>query len=263
MHFSLISLFPEAFNALLENGVIAGAYKKGLFQVSHHNPRDFVTSNYKSVDDEPYGGGDGMVMSYEPLKSAIAAAKAQNPRAKIVYLSPAGSPWSAKQAETYAKQKQDLILIAGRYAGIDQRIVHQYVDEEISIGDYVVSGGELPAMILMDSILRHLPGVLGNLHSAKQDSFQAKLLEAPSFTRPEHTEGLSVPKTLLSGHHGKISQWRMSLQLLLTMQRRPDLLRPEQLSLEQQKLCKVFWQSTPEKERKLLGLEERFPWQES
>lgn len=223
MKFQVITLFPEMFTALTESGVSRRALNKGLYELTTWNPREFTHDRHKTVDDRPYGGGPGMVMMYQPLKQTIDAiqTKANGPTHRI-YLSPQGAPLTQQKAQSLA-ELDDITLLCGRYEGIDERLLATEVDEEISVGDFVVSGGELPAMMLMDAVIRLLPGALGHQQSAQQDSFSDGLLDCPHYTRPEEIAGLSVPKVLLEGNHAKIDAWREQQKQLRTAQRRPDL----------------------------------------
>ena len=238
MKIALITLFPEMFEALTGYGISSRAVNQGLVEVSSFNPRDFTDDPHATVDDRPYGGGPGMVMTIEPLRKAISAAKdwiQGDPL--VVYLSPQGKVLQQTAVNQFATG-QSLILIAGRYEGIDERLIELEVDQEWSIGDYVLSGGELPAMVFMDALIRQLPGALGHKESANQDSFADGILDCPHFTRPEKYEGLDVPEVLLSGNHEKIRQWRLKQSLLRTKQRRPDLLEKLELNDEQKALLK-------------------------
>jgi tRNA (guanine37-N1)-methyltransferase len=238
MKIALITLFPEMFEALTGYGISSRAVNQGLVEVSSFNPRDFTDDPHATVDDRPYGGGPGMVMTIEPLRKAISAAKdwiQGDPL--VVYLSPQGKVLQQTAVNQFATG-QSLILIAGRYEGIDERLIELEVDQEWSIGDYVLSGGELPAMVFMDALIRQLPGALGHKESANQDSFADGILDCPHYTRPEKYEGLDVPEVLLSGNHEKIRQWRLKQSLLRTKQRRPDLLEKLELDDEQKALLK-------------------------
>ncbi len=207
--FAIISIFPEMFSALTEQGVIARAIKSQLVQLQCFNPRDFTQDKHRCVDDRPFGGGPGMVMLAEPLAQAIEAAKtALGQQTPVYYLSPQGAVISQPQLKHLA-QTQSLILIAGRYEGIDERIIEMFVDQEISIGDYVLSGGELPAMVLIDGISRLIPGVLGDSESADNDSFSNSLLDHPHYTRPSEWRAHKVPSVLTSGNHQAIDAWRL------------------------------------------------------
>jgi len=238
MKIALITLFPEMFSALTDYGISGRAIKNGLVQCNSFNPRDFTENRHQTVDDRPYGGGPGMVMMIEPLRKAISAAKDwAGDDALVVYLSPQGQVLGQQAVNRFATQ-QSLILIAGRYEGIDERLIALEIDEEWSIGDYVLSGGELPAMVLMDALIRQLPGALGHSDSADQDSFAEGLLDCPHYTRPEDYQGQVVPEVLLSGNHEKIRRWRLQQSLLRTQQRRPDLLDRLELNKEQKALLK-------------------------
>ncbi|WP_116963376.1 tRNA (guanosine(37)-N1)-methyltransferase TrmD [Fastidiosibacter lacustris] len=225
MRFIVISIFPEMFSALSEFGISARAVNNEKVQLTIINPREFATNRYQSIDDRPFGGGPGMVMMYDPLQKAIMDAKKRlNKLAKVVYLSPQGKPLTQARVKELACEDA-LILLCGRYEGIDERLIERHVDEEISIGDYVLSGGELPAMVLMDSIMRLLPDVLNDQESAVEDSFYNGLLDCPHYTRPaQHSEAGDVPAVLLSGDHRKIQQWRQQQKIKRTFMRRKDLI---------------------------------------
>lgn len=240
MHLGVISLFPEMFKAVTDFGVTGRAVKSGRLNVSLWNPRDFTDDKHRTVDDRPYGGGPGMVMKVTPLLAAIDDAKTALGRdSKVIYLSPQGKPLTQAALGELAQQK-NLILLAGRYEGIDERLIKQQVDEEWSIGDYVLSGGELPAMVLIDGMARLLPGVLGDAESAEQDSFMDGLLDHPHYTRPEQLEGDTVPPVLLGGDHEAIRKWRLKQSLGRTWLRRPDLLTAKTLDKEQAALLEEF-----------------------
>lgn len=238
--FGVVTLFPEMFQAITEYGVTGRAVRQGLLQVQTWNPRDYTHDVHKTVDDRPYGGGPGMLMMVEPLRAAITEAKQSIEQQsgvapKVIYLSPQGN----KLDQTGVKQlsqAQSFVLVAGRYEGIDERIIEMDIDEEWSIGDFVLSGGELPAMVLINTLARQIPGVLGHQDSASQDSFAQGLLDCPHYTRPEVLNGKRVPAVLLSGHHENIRRWRLQQALKRTQQRRPDLLNNLALTDEQQKL---------------------------
>ncbi len=239
MKIALITLFPEMFEALTDYGISGRAVNQGLVEVSCFNPRDFTDDPHSTVDDRPYGGGPGMVMMIDPLRKAISAAKDWiQGEPLVVYLSPQGKVLQQSAVDQFAMQQRPLILIAGRYEGIDERLIELEVDQEWSIGDYVLSGGELPAMVLLDALIRQLPGALGHSESASQDSFAEGILDCPHYTRPDNYEGLDVPEVLLSGNHEKIRQWRLKQSLLKTKQRRPDLLDRLELDDEQKALLK-------------------------
>lgn len=224
MKVAVVTLFPEMFGALIDYGVSGRAVRNGLLEIRCFNPRDYTEDRHQTVDDRPYGGGPGMVMRPEPLGAAIAEARAWTQGARVLYLSPQGRVLRHDAVMEMAGAARDLILIAGRYEGIDERIVALEVDEEWSIGDYVLSGGELPAMVLLDALIRQLPGALGDADSAQQDSFVAGLLDCPHYTRPPEYRGLGVPEVLLSGDHGAIERWRRQQAQARTVARRPDLL---------------------------------------
>jgi tRNA (guanine37-N1)-methyltransferase len=232
------------FRAVTDFGVTGRAVKNGLLELQTWNPRDFTHDKHNTVDDRPYGGGPGMLMMVQPLRDAIHAAKAAiGDSVKVIYLSPQGRKLTQQGVEELAKS-DSLVLVCGRYEGIDERIIQTEVDEEWSIGDYVLSGGELPAMALIDSVSRLVPGVLGKKASAEQDSFSDGLLDCPHYTRPESLDGLDVPAVLLSGNHEHIRRWRLQQSLGRTLLRRPDLLKNLALTDEQTKLLNEFVEQT-------------------
>ena len=242
-----ITLFPEMFTALTHSGVTRRALEEGRWRLNFWNPRDFTEDNHRTVDDRPYGGGPGMVMLSGPLEMAIGAAKARQAAvgvatSRVVYLSPQGAPLTHRRVMRFVEMagEEGLILLCGRYEGIDERLIERCVDEELSIGDFVLSGGEIPAMALLDAIVRQLPGVLNDALSAAEDSFVAGLLDCPHYTRPEEYEGQRVPDVLLSGHHERIRRWRLMQALGRTWQRRPDLLDGRMLSKEETQLLGQF-----------------------
>ena len=238
--FGVVSLFPDMFAPFTQQGVIGRAVKSGTLSVDTFNPRDFTHDRHRTVDDRPYGGGPGMLMMVKPLTDAIQAAKkVGGENSKVIYLSPQGKPLDQAGAQRLANIDRT-ILICGRYEGIDERVIERHVDEEISIGDCVLSGGELPAMVLMDAVARLVPGVLGHKASAVEDSFTDGLLDCPHYTRPEILDGQKVPEVLLSGDHEKIRQWRLMQSLGRTLQRRPDLLNHLALTEEQQRLLDQY-----------------------
>ncbi|MCP3671272.1 MAG: tRNA (guanosine(37)-N1)-methyltransferase TrmD [Gammaproteobacteria bacterium] len=240
MRFDVVTLFPEMIQAMVGNGVTGRAFDRGLAQLATWNPRDYTSDLHRTVDDRPYGGGPGMVMKVEPLQAAIRdARKAAAPDTKVAYLTPQGRQMD-QSAVTELAQRDGMILIAGRYEGIDERIIDRYVDEEWSIGDYVLSGGELPALVLMDAVLRLLPGVLGAADSAEQDSYTDGLLDCPHYTRPELIEAMPVPDVLKSGNHEAIRRWRLQQSLGRTWLRRPDLIDGRELTKEEQFLLEEF-----------------------
>jgi tRNA (guanine37-N1)-methyltransferase len=238
MRFDVISLFPEMFSAVRQ-GVTGRAVKRGQVPMRLWNPRDYADDAHRTVDDRPYGGGPGMVMMVEPLRRAIEAAKAAAPDSRVLYLSPQGRRLDQAAARQLATEP-GFILLAGRYEGVDERLIDPYIDEEWSIGDYVLSGGELPAMVLIDAVIRLLPGVLGHADSAEQDSYVDGLLDCPHYTRPEVIEERAVPEVLMSGNHELIRRWRLQQALGRTWLRRPDLLERRRLSSEEQDLLDEF-----------------------
>lgn len=240
MQFDVVTLFPPMFDAISQYGITSRALENKLCDLNLWNPRDYTTDNHRTVDDRPYGGGPGMVMLADPLEQAIEAAKARQQAAgvakpKVVHLSPSGKPLTHDDVMALS-QEQGLVLLASRYEGVDQRLLDRMVDAEYSIGDYVLSGGELPAMVLMDAIIRQLPGALGDADSAAEDSFVNGLLDCPHYTRPEEYKGEKVPEVLLSGNHAKIKQWRLKMALQRTRDQRPDLLADRSLSKEESRL---------------------------
>lgn len=248
LQFDIISLFPQMFEAVTENGVTGRARQKRLYEAVAWNPRDFAANSYRTVDDRPYGGGPGMVMMAGPLEKAIAAAcqrqrSAGVRRPRVIHLTPQGRLLDHRLVMEFAAEA-GLVLLASRYEGVDERVTRRAVDDEISIGDYVLSGGELAAMVVMDSVVRQLPGALGDAESAGQDSFVNGLLDCPHFTRPEFYEGEGVPQVLLSGNHDEISRWRLKQALGRTWLRRPDLLERRVLSKEERMLLEEFRKET-------------------
>lgn len=232
IRFDVVTLFPEMFSALTASGVSRRAYQQNLFELNTWNPRAFTEDRHKTVDDRPYGGGPGMVMMVLPLKKTVDAIhKAVTQPSHVVYLSPQGTPLT--QQKLIELQSYDhLTLVCGRYEGIDERFISQYVDEEICVGDFVVSGGELPAMMLMDGVIRLIPGALGHEQSAEQDSFSDGLLDCPHYTRPLEVDGMTVPEVLQQGNHAKIAAWRHQQKLIRTQQKRPDLYAAYQAQLD-------------------------------
>jgi tRNA (guanine37-N1)-methyltransferase len=239
MQIGVVTLFPAMFDAVADYGISARALDQGLIALSCWDPRDYTSDRHRTVDDRPYGGGPGMVMKIEPLREAIRAARSQLPQARVLYLSPQGRPLDQRGVEELAARPQ-LILVAGRYEGVDERLLETEVDEEWSIGDYVLSGGELAAMVLIDAVTRLQPGALGDAQSAQQDSFAEGLLDCPHYTRPEDDQGRRVPPVLLSGNHEQIRRWRLQQALGRTWQRRPELLQRLTLNDEQQALLAEF-----------------------
>jgi tRNA (guanine37-N1)-methyltransferase len=235
----VVTLFPEMLKSLTDFGVVGRATQQGLLQVTGYNPRDFTQDKHRTVDDRPYGGGPGMLMKVQPLRDAIGHAKAELGQPKVIYLSPQGRRLDQAGVVELAKQ-ESLVLVAGRYEGIDERLIGTDIDEEWSLGDFVLSGGELAAMTFIDAVSRLLPGVLGHTESAQEDSFAQGLLDCPHYTRPEMVAGMPVPKVLLSGDHAAIASWRMQQQLGRTWQRRPDLLEQITLTQEQEQSLAEF-----------------------
>ena len=238
IRFDAITLFPEMFAAVTESGITSRALEKGLWQLNTWNPRDFTTDNYRTIDDRPYGGGPGMVMLAEPLEKAIAAAKAAG-GGRVIYLSPQGARLDHKKVMSLAAEPA-VTLLCGRYEGIDERLIEKCVDEEVSVGDYVLSGGELAAMVLIDAVVRQLPGALGDGQSAVEESFAAGLLDCPQYTRPEEWSGEKVPEVLMSGHHELIRRWRLKQSLGRSWKRRPDLVAGRDLTGEEKTLLEEF-----------------------
>lgn len=245
MWIGIISLFPEMFKAITEYGVTGRAVKHNLLQVECWNPRDFTVDKHKTVDDRPYGGGPGMLMMVQPLRDAIRAAKQtaceDGSKVKVIYLSPQGRKLDQAGVQELAENHK-MILVCGRYEGIDERLIQTEIDEEWSIGDYVLTGGELPAMTLIDAVARFIPGVLGKQASALEDSFAEGLLDCPHYTRPEVLDGMPVPDVLMSGHHEQIRKWRLEQSLKRTWERRPELLDSLALTDEQRVLLKKIKQ---------------------
>lgn len=221
MKFDIITLFPEMFSAIKEEGVIARAMKKSLISINTWQLRDFSSNNYRNVDEKPYGGGAGMVIQVKPIRDCISKIKQSSPNTKVIYLSPQGKKLDQKLVEELATF-ESITMLCGRYEGIDERVIENDIDFEISIGDYVISGGELAAMVVIDAISRRLSGVLGNEVSLK-DSFTDNVLDCPHYTRPEVIDGQSVPEVLLSGNQAKIDAWRLEQSIKKTKQKRPDL----------------------------------------
>jgi tRNA (guanine37-N1)-methyltransferase len=238
IRFEVVTLFPEMFAAVTHSGIPARAMEAGLWSLGLWNPRDFTRDNYRTVDDRPYGGGPGMVMLAEPLEKALDAAQ-QAGGGDVVYLSPQGRKLDhAKVMELAGRQA--VTLLCGRYEGVDERLIRRRVHEELSLGDYVLSGGELAAMALIDAVVRQIPGALGGEGSAAQESFADGLLECAQYTRPEEYRGEKVPEVLLSGHHEQIRRWRLKQALGRTWRRRPELLAARPLSGEEQTLLEEF-----------------------
>ena len=245
MWFGVVTLFPEMFEAVKSFGVTGRAVRNGSIELQCWNPRDFMLDKHRTVDDRPYGGGPGMLMKVQPLRDAIHAAKAAagDDEVSVIYLSPQGRRLDHNGVQELANRKK-LILVAGRYEGIDERLIETEIDEEWSLGDFVLSGGELPAMTMIDAVSRLVPGVLGHQDSATEDSFSDGLLDCPHYTRPEQFDGIQVPGVLLGGNHEEIRRWRLKQQLGRTWKRRPELLDSLELTKEQQALLKDFIRET-------------------
>ncbi|XKH00235.1 tRNA (guanosine(37)-N1)-methyltransferase TrmD [Marinobacter nauticus] len=236
MWIGAVTLFPDMFSAVTDYGITGRAVREGLVTFQSWNPRDFTHDRHRTVDDRPYGGGPGMLMKIQPLRDAIHAARASAPgKACVVYMSPQGEKLDQSVVESLAAEQQ-LILVAGRYEGVDERLIAAEVDREVSLGDFVLSGGELAAMAVIDAVTRCVPGALGHAQSAEQDSFADGLLDCPHYTRPEVYEGQAVPEVLLGGHHEQIRLWRLKESLRRTQQRRPDLLEQRELTDEERRL---------------------------
>lgn len=244
--YDVVTLFPEMFAALSGFGITGRAQDRGLYELTCWNPREFAEDRYRTVDDRPYGGGPGMVMLPGPLEKAIAAAKLRQQQSvgsagRVIYLSPQGRPLDHERVLDLVSEPA-VVLLCGRYEGVDQRLIERCVDEEISLGDFVLSGGELPAMVLLDAMIRQLPGALNDEDSAVEDSFVDGLLDCPHYTRPVVYEGMAVPDVLLSGNHAEIRRWRLQQSLGQTELRRPDLLAARALSKEESRLLEAFRQ---------------------
>ncbi|TVP56919.1 MAG: tRNA (guanosine(37)-N1)-methyltransferase TrmD [Halomonadaceae bacterium] len=255
MKICAITLFPEMFTAVTDYGVTGRAVRDGLLAFTAVNPRDFTQDRHQTVDDRPFGGGPGMVMKIAPLRDAISHARSTlGGRARVIYLSPQGRTLDQAMVRELSEEPA-LVLVAGRYEGIDERLIQTEVDDEVSIGDFVLSGGELGAMVIMDALTRQLPGALGHAQSAEQDSFADGLLDCPHYTRPEHFQGLGVPQVLLGGNHEAIRRWRLKQSLGRTWERRPDLLAGRSLSQEEGQLLEQYQQEvqqhpdTPDNDR--------------
>ena len=240
MYFGVVSLFPQMFEAVTNYGVTRRAHERGLIKVNCFNPRDYAYDKFKTVDDKPYGGGPGMLMKVQPLCDAINAARKDAPEGtKVVCMSPQGIALDHSLVARF-HDWGSIILVAGRYEGIDERVLQKEVDLEVSIGDYVLSGGEIPAMCVIDAVSRMVPGVLGNMRNAYEDSFADGLLHFPQYTRPEVIDGVGVPEVLMSGNHEKIRRWRLQQALARTYERRPDLLQSRLLNREEHELLAEY-----------------------
>lgn len=237
MRFDIVTLFPELIDIYTRSGIIGRAVENGMFEIGINYLRDYSEDKHKKVDDYPYGGGPGMLLKPEPMFKALDSIKKHN--SYIIYLSPKGNLFSQKKAKELS-EKEHIVLIAGHYEGIDQRIIDKYVDEEISMGDYVLTSGELPALMIVDAVERLLPGVLGSDESSVEESHSNNLLEYPQYTRPESYLGMDVPDILLSGHHKKIEEWRRFKQIEITLERRPDMVKDKNIIEEYNKLSRNY-----------------------
>lgn len=250
--FSVLTVFPDLVKSAFQQGVVAQALKKNLLKLDCFTPRDFATDVHRTVDDRPFGGGDGMVLLAETLEKCWSFAKDQGAVGPVVYLTPQGR----RMDDQWVKEKASapgMTLVCGRYGGIDQRWINRHVEEEVSIGDYVISGGELAAAVVIDAVARQIPGVLGHQDSARKDSFFEGRLEAPVFSRPREWAGQEVPEALLSGHHAQIEKWQLMVGLLVTLKKRPDLWHTLDLSADRRRDLKKFWDALPAGERQALG----------
>ncbi|MGE0632720.1 MAG: tRNA (guanosine(37)-N1)-methyltransferase TrmD [Pseudobdellovibrionaceae bacterium] len=253
IHFNVISIFPEFVSHGINQGVVGQALKKGIISLTTVTPREYTSDFHKTVDDRPFGGGDGMIMLYEPLNLALKNL-AENKRGKVIYLSPQGKKLDQAKVVEFSKE-QNLTLVCGRYGGVDQRFINEWVDEEVSIGDYVISGGELGALVLIDAVSRQVPGVLGHSESSIKDSFSDSTLEHPQFTRPRVLSDQSVPEILLSGDHKKIDQWKKKVSLLVTLQKRPDLVDIKSIDSKEKTGLRDFFKTLSNQDKSALGLE--------
>jgi len=242
IRFDVVTLFPEMFAAVTQSGIPRKALEAGLWRLETWNPRDFTTDNYRTVDDRPYGGGPGMVMLAEPLEKALDAARAAG-GGEVVYLSPQGRRLDHPKVMELAGRSA-VTLLCGRYEGVDERLIRRRVEEELALGDFVLSGGEIAAMAVIDAVVRQLPGALGDGQSAAEESFATGLLDCPQYTRPESYAGENVPEVLLSGHHEQIRRWRLKQALGRTWLRRPELVAARALSAEEQRLLEEFKRET-------------------
>ena len=247
IRFDVVTLFPEMFAAVTHSGISGRALEAGLWSLGMWNPRDFTRDNYRTVDDRPYGGGPGMVMLAEPLEKALDAAKEAG-GGKVIYLSPQGRRLDHEKVMELA-ERSATTLLCGRYEGVDERLIRRRVDEELSLGDYVLSGGELAAMAVIDAVVRQIPGALGGEQSAAEESFVQGLLDCPQYTRPEIYQGEQVPEILMSGHHENIRRWRLKQALGRTWLRRPDLLAARQLNDDERRLLEEFQRERGECEK--------------
>ncbi len=254
MKFNVLTIFPDLFTSFSNTGVVGKALKKDISSLNIINPRDFAEDKHQSVDSPPYGGGDGMLMKFEPLQKAVESLKSSGELGKVVSLSPQGELWSNALAKSWAESSENITLVCGRYAGIDQRFTNAYVDTEISIGDYIISGAEIAAQVLIDSTMRFIPGVLGHSDSAVKESFNQGLLEAPQYTQPFSVNDLYVPEVLASGHHKNIEQWKKNVSIVRTKILRPDLINLSSITPSEIKDAFEFVSNLSDREVGALGL---------
>ncbi len=258
--FNVLTIFPQYFEPFTSQGVMGKAFAKKIFNVNLVNPRDFTNDRHQTVDSPPYGGGDGMLMKYSPIKEALMSLKKQGLLGRVYNFSPQGTVWSNERAQAMARSCAELpcTFICGRYAGVDQRVIESFVDEEISMGDYILSGAELAAQVVMDSVLRFVPGVLGHPDSNLKESFYNHLLEAPQFTQPQVVDGYEVPSVLLSGHHKNIELWKQKVAIVRTSLLRPDLLSQSLFSRQEVSEAFYFVSQLPDQELQSLGILREF-----
>ncbi len=246
MNFTILTLFPEFTDFFFTQGVIERAVEKGIVSGASVDIRDFSFDRHRTVDDRPYGGGCGMVMKPDVLAAAIGYAKKNAPDSRVILMTPQGKPFDQKKAWALSREERDLIFVCGRYEGFDERIRHDFIDEEISIGDYVMTGGELAAMVIIDSVARLIPGVLGGCNSAEMDSFAGDRLEHAHYTRPFEFKGMAVPEVLVSGNHEKIKKWRTSSSIKRTFIKRPDLFNKTEINSEEREILRKWCQELEE-----------------
>jgi tRNA (guanine37-N1)-methyltransferase len=245
MRYSVITIFPDFFHAYLNEGILRKAVQKGLIEISVHNLRDYTNDKHRTVDDAPYGGGSGMVMKPEPFFSAVEALFPDATQRRVVMVSPAGRTFDQDMAEELSRENRDIVFLCGRYEAIDERVRNALAHDEVSIGDYILTGGELPALVIIDAVSRLIPGVLGDEHSAEVESFSWGILDYPHYTRPPVFRGLPVPEVLLSGNHRDIERWRRRQALKRTLQRRPELLEKCSLSDDDYSLIREIKEELP------------------
>lgn len=255
MNFHVVTLFQEVFDPWMKLGLVGQACSKKIFDVKFLNPRAFTSDVHQAVDDKVYGGGDGMAATYEPWSKAIKESLSSEPKSRVVFLTPQGALWDQKRARVWLEDERPVTLVCGRYAGFDERLLLDFAEEEISIGDFVLNGGELPAMTIMETLIRGLPGVLGKKNSFEEDSFGVSgLFEPPQFTRPQEVNGRAVPSFLLSGHHQNIQALSQAISIVRTQNRRPELLKEANLSEKQIQKAHELISTLSEEERKTLGV---------